>query len=428
MAGRQRQMQWRNLRCLLYLLMAILPLQVLADAPGITNEDVHSVQNTTEYYSANNPSCGNSTSFGPGTLPAYIKAPYNAIFTAAGAKYNVDPAVLVGIFYDENYGYNSAVSSFNQHLFRDPPPPYGHGAPWPNDGGAGAQGPFQFIPGTYASYKIDGNGDGVADPNDLTDESFSAAKYLADLGATIPETQSKIENAATSYSGGYPIYSQAAWTIFSTIKSDEASGGGPAPGPTPGPSPTTGCSASAGTGQLKNPMRDVMKNSGFARERIDEGVDYTGNGPVYAVGSGKVTAVFSPSHPGIWWNSYGGNAVVYKLDDNPNNGAAAGKTIYFAEECPPTVTQGQTVTSDTVICKMAGGQVETGWALTNGTDEPAAGPQGYGSTYPDGTAMAYGRNFSDFLGSIGAPEGVLSGSTNPSVVGGTLPNGWPTWH
>lgn len=384
--------------------------------------------------------CPASAISGAGTLPSYIKAPYNAIFTAAGQKYNVDPGVLVGIFYDEQYGYNSAVSTFDAHTMPDPPPPYGHGGAWSlnygdngsgqwPDGTVGARGPFQFEPGTWQGqggskgYGVDGNGDGKKDPTDLTDESFGAANYLAALGATNPESQSKIENAASSYSNGYPTYSQAAFDIYQKIKTDEGAGGGPAPAP----APAAGGCAAAGASGLQDPMRDVEKSPGFQRERIDEGVDFTGTGSVYAMGAGTVTAIFTTLHPGIWWNSDGGNAVVYKLSNDPGNGDAAGKTIYFAEYCPPEVAQGQTVTSSTVICKMAGGQVETGWALTDGTDEPAAGAQGYGTIYPDGTAMAYGRNFSDFLKSIGAPEGVLSASTNPSVVGGSLPAGWPTW-
>ncbi|QKT10792.1 lytic murein transglycosylase [Rhodococcus sp. W8901] len=41
-----------------------------------------------------------------------------------------------------------------------------------------AVGPMQFIPSTWARYASDGNGDGVADPNNVFDASLAAARYL----------------------------------------------------------------------------------------------------------------------------------------------------------------------------------------------------------------------------------------------------------
>lgn len=45
-----------------------------------------------------------------------------------------------------------------------------------------AVGPMQFIPGTWAGAGIDGNGDGVADPNQVDDAAASAAGYLCSAG------------------------------------------------------------------------------------------------------------------------------------------------------------------------------------------------------------------------------------------------------
>ncbi|MDO5699573.1 MAG: lytic murein transglycosylase [Dermatophilus congolensis] len=45
-----------------------------------------------------------------------------------------------------------------------------------------AVGPMQFIPGTWAGAGLDGNGDGIADPNQVDDAATSAAGYLCSAG------------------------------------------------------------------------------------------------------------------------------------------------------------------------------------------------------------------------------------------------------
>jgi membrane-bound lytic murein transglycosylase B len=41
-----------------------------------------------------------------------------------------------------------------------------------------AVGPLQFIPSTWATWRADGDGDDTADPNDLDDAAYAAARYL----------------------------------------------------------------------------------------------------------------------------------------------------------------------------------------------------------------------------------------------------------
>ena len=58
----------------------------------------------------------------------------------------------------------------------------GHGAN-PGTSYAGAQGPMQFMPATFAAYGVDGDGDGDVDIRDPADSVFSAARYLCANGA-----------------------------------------------------------------------------------------------------------------------------------------------------------------------------------------------------------------------------------------------------
>jgi len=58
----------------------------------------------------------------------------------------------------------------------------GHGANT-NDSYAGAQGPMQFMPATFAAYGVDGDKDGDRDIHDPVDAIYSAARYLCANGA-----------------------------------------------------------------------------------------------------------------------------------------------------------------------------------------------------------------------------------------------------
>lgn len=50
---------------------------------------------------------------------------------------------------------------------------------------AGAEGPMQFLPSTWARYGYDADGDGKADIQDPVDAVFSAARYLCAAGASL---------------------------------------------------------------------------------------------------------------------------------------------------------------------------------------------------------------------------------------------------
>ena len=59
---------------------------------------------------------------------------------------------------------------------------------------ARAMGPMQFLPGTWARYASDGDGDGVADPQNLYDSTLAAARYLCSGGLNLRD-QSQVLSA-----------------------------------------------------------------------------------------------------------------------------------------------------------------------------------------------------------------------------------------
>jgi membrane-bound lytic murein transglycosylase B len=63
---------------------------------------------------------------------------------------------------------------------------------------ARAMGPMQFLPGTWARYASDGDGDGVADPQNLYDSTLAAARYLCSGGLDLRE-QSQVMTAILRY-------------------------------------------------------------------------------------------------------------------------------------------------------------------------------------------------------------------------------------
>ena len=173
----------------------------------------------------------------------------------------------------------------------------------------------------------------------------------------------------------------------------------------------TGQPAPAAPGYL-NPLRAV---SGLVPERVDQGVDFAGTGPVYAIGDAVVTDAMGASSgwPGGGW-------VSYQLTDGPD----AGLVVYVAEDVTPTVQAGQHVSSATVIANMynGGDGIETGWAaaqtsLTAESQMPEAGGIGAGGPFP----TMVGLSFDGLLQSLGVPASPGAGTSGS----GTLPAGYP---
>jgi cell wall-associated NlpC family hydrolase len=101
------------------------------------------------------------TGTGSGSLLAQIPATYLALYEAAAGRCPGLPwTVLAAVgTVESGNGQNTAVSS------------------------AGAVGPMQFEPATWARWGVDGDGDGVKDPRDPADAIPAAADYLCASGA-----------------------------------------------------------------------------------------------------------------------------------------------------------------------------------------------------------------------------------------------------
>lgn len=87
---------------------------------------------------------------------------YEQVYKEAGVKYGIPWEILYGIHMTETGGRNGSIMS---------------------GFGTGAQGPMQFMPGTWRAYGVDGDGDGIADINNAVDAIHGAANYLAMHGS-----------------------------------------------------------------------------------------------------------------------------------------------------------------------------------------------------------------------------------------------------
>jgi hypothetical protein len=168
------------------------------------------------------------------------------------------------------------------------------------------------------------------------------------------------------------------------------------------------------------PYSNPLRNANYTKGRIDQGVDYYGSGPVYALGAGEIEG----SSTNAAWPS--GVFIRYKLTAGP----ASGIYIYVAEDCRPKVSlsNGTQVTSSTVLCTMYKGAdgIETGFAESPDRGWIAMAYYEYAGR-ADGLATNFGVLFSNFMKSIGGPTGDISKSTDggSTILHSTaIPSSW----
>lgn len=148
-----------------------------------------------------------------------------------------------------------------------------------------------------------------------------------------------------------------------------------------------------------NPFRN---STSLVAERIDQGVDYSGQGQIDAIGNGTIEF----SQPAAPYNWPGNWFLAYQLDD----GVDAGKWIYIAEDITPVqnwqvgdhVSAGQPLVT---FGPNTGHGIETGWASKDSYFPNAIAHY----DYVDGDRTAAGQDFSNLLQSVGAPPGCIEG-------------------
>ncbi len=169
-----------------------------------------------------------------------------------------------------------------------------------------------------------------------------------------------------------------------------------------------------------NPLRAVRR---LRSSRIDMGVDYSGSGPILAIGAAKVvTASYVPGPESCWGRTCApapGGWVVYRLLDGP----FVGKYVYAVENITLKVKVGQLVTPGQVIAVLHPGSpnLEIGWAAGRRAETLAiADHHQCACIDPGGWSSIEGRNFNGFLMRLGAPSGYLQETPRER-----MPRGWP---
>ncbi len=156
-----------------------------------------------------------------------------------------------------------------------------------------------------------------------------------------------------------------------------------------------------------NPLRQI---EALVPQEIDQGVDYCGSGPVYAIGAGVVKNVYASDWPS-------GVFIAYELTSGP----AKGLVVYVAENVTPKVYVGEHLSAQSVVGILHDAKtcMETGWADAGHTDGHVMGHFQFNGK----NSTAYGLNFSAFLQVLGVRPGLPQNFGPP----GTLLSSWPRW-
>jgi len=140
-------------------------------------------------------------------------------------------------------------------------------------------------------------------------------------------------------------------------------------------------------------------------ERVDQGVDYAGSGPLSAIGAGTVTHVATSD------TGWPGAFIEYRL----SGGADAGCYVYYAEGVTPAtgLRVGDAVRAGQAIATIIPGWstgIEIGWGSGIDTKSYAAVMGQWNATNDaDSVASPTGKSFSALIAALGGPPGKVEG-------------------
>jgi murein DD-endopeptidase MepM/ murein hydrolase activator NlpD len=190
-------------------------------------------------------------------------------------------------------------------------------------------GPLGLDPTEWRHYAVDGNGDGRIEHTSPADSAATLARLIWSRG---------------SIQAGIFFHNQAAWYVQAVLTEAQRMQGR--------------CSVHnvdwaialpEAAGSYVNPF---SHSTGLVTGRIDQGVDFTGTGPIVAIGEAKILSTGAPG-----WPEEGG--VLYELLGGP----LKGKVIFVYEGVDATVHAGETVKAGQQIATFRpGGSIETGFA------------------------------------------------------------------
>lgn len=207
---------------------------------------------------------------------ASLPQEWKEAFVDAGKKYHVNYRILMAIAFVESSFTPNAVGP-------------------PNPSGELARGMMQFLPSTWKTFGVDGDGDGKADIFNPIDAIFSAAKYLHYL-----KIDKDPERALYQYSGGSHAYARKVMNLSQTMT---ATGGS---GQFAWPVPTSHRITSPFTTRVDPVYGGMEKHNG-----IDIGAPC--GTPIVAADNGKVLYSGAASGFGQWivLNHGGGLTTIY---------------------------------------------------------------------------------------------------------------------
>jgi murein DD-endopeptidase MepM/ murein hydrolase activator NlpD len=195
-------------------------------------------------------------------------------------------------------------------------------------------GPLGLDPTEWATYAVDGDEDGQIRHADPADSAATLARLIWSRG---------------SIRAGIFTHNQAEWYVQAVLADAEAMEGA--------------CrvhyvdwsvALPAAASSYVNPF---SFSSNLVTGRVDQGVDFTGSGPIVAIGDGLVLQTSAPGWPE-------GGGVLYEL----LNGPLKGQVIFVYEGVDATVQPGQQVRAGEQIATFRpGGSIETGLADSSGT-------------------------------------------------------------